>query len=185
MPVKAMELFDAYSKNSLPKDAGYIVSSFFSETSTYSRYEIVAYNNVKSIYANSDSLTFHNDGKKLFVLVEPDSYPQKGMEPFCRTKDEQIPLRFSELSEHLCKNNGRVYVATKPVLSYGSFTVLKPTGMNFALIFFPEADMLATVESFFEKTLNKEAAIPQADARKIAKLVAINVGKHLVNDFEA
>jgi len=53
-----MDLFDAYAKNALPKDHGYVVTSFFSNNSVYSRYEIVSYNNVKSIYPNEEGLTF-------------------------------------------------------------------------------------------------------------------------------
>jgi hypothetical protein len=183
MAVKAMELFDAYAKEALPKEAGYIISSAFSENSAYSRYEIVSYNNVKSIYANSDSLTFQTDGKKLYILVEPTNYPNKSIEPYCRSTEDQIPLRFSELDSLLCKNNARVYVAHQAVMSYGSFTVLRPTGMNFALIFYPQDDMIATIQGFLEKTINKEAAIPMVDAKKIAKLAAENVKKLLVSDF--
>ena len=107
MPVKAMDLFDAYSKNALPKDHGYIVSSFFAPNTAYSRYEIVSYTNVKSIYPNEEGLTFQTDGKKLYVLVEPSNYPNKGMEPFVRSSIEKIPLRFSELELFTCKNQDK------------------------------------------------------------------------------
>ena len=39
-----MDLFDAYQKSMLPSDQGFIVSSFFSPSSAYSRYEVVSYN---------------------------------------------------------------------------------------------------------------------------------------------
>ncbi len=45
---KALDLFQAYNEGKLPEDdGGYIVSSFFDANSTYSIYEIVAYDNVK------------------------------------------------------------------------------------------------------------------------------------------
>lgn len=183
MPAKAMELFDAYARDALPKEAGYIVSSYFSANSTYSRYEIVAYNNVKSIFASADSLTFQTDGKKLFILVEPMNYPNKAIEPYCRTTEDQIPQRFKELDDLLCKNQTRVYISNQAVISYGSFTILKPTGMNFALLFYPLPDMLDTMKAFFEKTLNKEAGIPQVDAQKIARKTVENMKKILVMDY--
>jgi hypothetical protein len=183
MVPRAMELFDAYAKDALPKESGYIVSSYFSENSAYSRYEIVSYNNVKSIYASNESLTFQTDGKKLYIMVEPANYPSKAIEPYCRATEDQIPLRFSELDSFACKNNSRVYVAHQEVVTYGSFTVLRPSGMNFALIFFPLPDMLTTMQAFIEKTLNKEAAVPQFDAKKISKVAIENVKKLLAQDF--
>lgn len=175
MPLKAMELFDAYNKNNLPKEEGYIVSSFFSTNSAYSRYEIVSYNNVKSIYPQDNGLTFHTDGKKLFILVEPANYPTKGTEPYVRSSSEAIPLRFSELDTNITKNQTRVMIATKPVMSYGSFTILKPEGINVALVFYKLPDMYETMQLFFERTFNKEAGIPMTDAKKCAAKVASSV----------
>ncbi|MEW5817949.1 MAG: hypothetical protein AB1798_21470, partial [Spirochaetota bacterium] len=97
MAEKALDLFQAYAQNKLPREGGYIVSSFFSSTSSYSIYEVVAYNGVKSIYLTEDGLTFQTDGNKLFILVEPPTYPKKFVEPVSRAKEEQIPHRFNEL----------------------------------------------------------------------------------------
>ena len=97
MAPKALDLFQAYSQDKLPREGGYIVSSFFSETSTYSIYEVVAYSGVKNIYLTEEGLTFQTDGSKLFVLVEPPTYPRKYIEPFRRESSQTIPHRFSEL----------------------------------------------------------------------------------------
>ncbi|MDR1970522.1 MAG: hypothetical protein LBQ46_01240 [Treponema sp.] len=174
---KAMDLFEAYSQDKLPKDQGYIISSFFSDTSTYSVYEVVSYSGVKSIYLTETGLTFQTNGKKLHVLVEPASYPHKAMEPVSRSNTEQIPLRFSELDMLTTKNESRIYIAKKPIDSFSSFTILKPTGVNFALVFYKLPDLYTSLNTFFEKTLNKEAQIPQADARKAAKRIVENVEK--------
>jgi len=183
MPVKAMDLFDAYSKNALPKDHGYIVSSSFSTISVYSHYEIVSYNNVKSIYPNEDGLTFQTDGKKLFILVEPANYPNKGMEPFVRSSAEKIPLRFSELDSHTCKNQTRVYWAKDAVISYGSFTIARPAGINFSFCFYDLPDMYQSIQLFFEKTLSKECSVPMADSKKIAAAVGEAVKTKMGWDF--
>jgi hypothetical protein len=185
MPVKAMDLFDAYAKNALPKDLGYIVSSSFSTHSVYSHYEIVSYNNVKSIYPSEEGLTFQTDGKKLFVLVEPANYPNKAMEPYVRSTAEKIPLRFSELDSHTCKNQTRVYWGKDAVMSYGAFTVARPAGINFSFCFYNLPDMHQSLQLFFEKTLSKECSVPMADAKKIAAAVATAVKTKMVWDFRS
>jgi hypothetical protein len=184
MPVKAMDLFDAYAKNALPKDHGYIVTSFFSSNSVYSRYEIVSYANVKSIYPSEDGLTFQTDGKKLYILVEPANYPNKGMEPYVRSTAEKIPLRFSELDSHVCKNQTRIYWSKDSVMSYGAFTVARPEGINFSFCFYQLPDVIQSLQLFFEKTFNKEASVPLADSKKVAAAFAENIKTKMVMDFQ-
>jgi hypothetical protein len=166
MAVKAMDLFEAYAKNMLPKDQGYVISSFFSNNSVYSKYEVVSYSGVKSIYATEDGLTFQTNGKKLHILIEPASYPFKAIEPYVRNVEDQIPLRFSELDILTAKNQSKMMIAKQPIMSFSSFTILKPKGMNFSLVFYRLDDLFDTLGMFFEKTLNKEAGIPMADAKK-------------------
>ena len=175
MPIKAMDLFDAYSKSMLPMEHGFIVSSFFHRNSSYSRYEIVSYNNVKSIYPSDEGITFQTDGKKMHILIEPSNYPKKGEEPYVRTRADQIPHRFSELDLHTCKNQTKIYFSKDSVMSYTAFTIMKPEGINFSFLFFMLPDIYDSMALFFEKTFNKEAAVPLADAKKVAKLVANKV----------
>jgi hypothetical protein len=171
MATKALDLFQAYGENKLPKEGGYIISSFLDENSAYSKYEVVAYNGVKSIYLSEEGLTFQTDGNKLFVLSEPPNYAQKHLEPFRRQSKEQIPHRFSELEILTSKNQTKVMVSKEPILTYGSFTIIKPSGINFAFLFYNLADVMETIKSFFETTLNKEANVPKDDADKVAGLV--------------
>jgi len=175
MQPKALDLFQAYSSDSLPRDGGYIVSSFFDSTSAYSIYEIVSYNSVKSIHSTSEGLTFQSDGLKLFILVEPPSYSKKNVEPFRRDSKEQIPHRFNELKKFTAKDQTTVYVSKEPQQSFGSFTVLKPTNINFALVFFKQDDLLETMEMFFTKTLNREAGVRQEYAKKAAKTITESI----------
>jgi hypothetical protein len=176
---KAMDLFEAYSQDKLPKDQGYIVSSFFSENSAYSIYEIVSYSGVKAIYLTETGLTFQTNGKKLHILIEPASYPNKATEPYVRNNTEQIPKRFSELETIVAKNESRIMISKTPIDSFSSFTILKPSGVNFALVFYNLPDLYDTLNMFFEKTFNKEAGIPQIDARKGAKKVCEIVSETL------
>jgi hypothetical protein len=172
MAVKAMDLFEAYSQDKLPKDEGYVISSFFSDNSAYSIYEIVSYSGVKTIYLTEAGMTFQTNGKKIHILVEPASYPNKAVEPYVRSNNEQIPLRFNELEQITAKNQSKIMIAKKPIESFSSFTILRPTGVNFALVFYRLPDVFDTLQLFFEKTFNREAGIPQVDAKKSAKRVA-------------
>jgi hypothetical protein len=180
MAVKALELFKAFADEKLPAEGGYIISSFFHETSAYSKYEVVAYNSVKAIYPTTEGLTFQADGNKLFVLAEPADYMKKHIEPYTRDTAFQIPHRFSEVEIVTARNQTRVMVSREPVMTYSSFTIIKPTGINFALIFYHKADVLDSIELFFQKTLNGEAAVPKADAAKAAKLIARGLNKFTI-----
>jgi hypothetical protein len=177
MAEKVLDLFQAYSQDKLPKEGGYIVSSFFSDSSAYSIYEVVAYSGVKTIYLTEEGLTFQTDGNKLFVLVEPPTYPQKYVEPVSRSSKEQIPHRFNELEIYTAKNQTKIMVSKKPTITYSSFTILKPSGINFSLVFFQRPDTLKNLEFFFSQTLNKEAGVPSIDAKKAAKNVIAGVNK--------
>jgi len=185
MAVKAMDLFDAYNKSMLPNEHGFIVSSFFSNSTAYSRYEIVSYNNVKSIYPNEDGLTFQSEGKKLHILVEPANYPHKAEEPYIRKNIEKIPHRFSELELHTAKNQTKIYYGKEAVMSYTSFTVMRPTGVNFAFVFFDLPDVFDSMVMFFEQTLNKEAGVPMSDAKKVAKSLGLKIKQTMGFEFSS
>ena len=168
MAVKAMDLFDAYNKDLLPKDQGYIVSSFINPNTGYSKYEVVSYSGVKAIYPEGTGLTFQSQGKKMHMLIEPSIYPKKAVEPYLREKDDSIPLRFSELITVTAKNQTKIYIAKKPADSLSSFTVSRPTGVNLSFVFYNMDDIYETLAKFFEQTLNKDAHIPTPDAKKVA-----------------
>jgi len=169
MAIKAMDLFEAFNQDKLPKDQAYIVSSFVNANTGYTIYEIISYSGVKAIYPDGTGLTFQSSGKKMHVLIEPASYPNKAIEPYLRDKAEQIPLRFKELNLLTAKNQIKIYMAKKPIDSLSSFTVAKPVGFNVTFLFYDQPDIYSTLSKFFEQSLNKDAAVPQADAKKAAK----------------
>ncbi len=165
------ELFSAYLKSELPLEGGYIIASFFDPTSTYSRYEVTSYNNVKDIYTNDDGLTFLADGKKLYVLIEPANYAKKHIEPSHRDDAHKIPYRFKEVELHISKRQDRIMIGQKPVITYASFTILKPTGHNFSYIFYDTEDLIDVIEKFFIDTIWKDANVPKNDAEKSAAII--------------
>lgn len=171
MAVKAMNLFEAYEKSALPDNGGYIVSTFFDTTSTYARYEVVAYGGVKNLTLSSEGLTFQADGNKVFVLCEPPAYIEKHVEPYSRDSRHSVPHRYRELEILTTKNQTKVMISKEPVLTYSSFTVLRPTGTDLSVILFNLPDVLVTLDQFLQATLNKEANVPRADAKKAAALV--------------
>ncbi|MGO9412182.1 MAG: hypothetical protein ACLQCB_15695 [Spirochaetia bacterium] len=169
--LKAVDLFKAYAESKLPGEGGYIVSSFLDETTAYSRYEVVAYSGVKSIVLTKEGLTFQTDGNKLFVLAEPPNYAQKHLEPFRRTAKDQIPHRFAELDILTAKNQTKVMVSKMPLMTYGSFTIVRPSGSNVAFLFYNLPDVFSSIARFFSTALNKEATVPKTDADKAGALV--------------
>ncbi|MDR0321433.1 MAG: hypothetical protein LBI28_08000 [Treponema sp.] len=169
--VKFRNLFDAYAQGKLPFAHGYIVSSFFSPTSNYSIYEVVSYAGVKEIFMTETGLQFITGGKKLYILLEPDTYQIKFQEPVSRAEGEKIPKRFSELEIITARNQSKIMVAKDPIESYGSFTILKPTGINFSVVFYQLPDVYESISAFFTETLNRQRKVPESDAKHAAKLI--------------
>ena len=157
MSAKAMDLFEAFKQDKLPKDQAYIVSSFVNPNTGYAIYEVISYSGVKAIYPEGTGLTFQSSGKKMHILIEPASYPKKPIEPYLREKDDQIPLRFSELNVLVAKNQSKIYMAKKPIESLSSFSVARPTGLNICFVFYSLPDLYETLTKFFEQTFNKDA----------------------------
>jgi hypothetical protein len=120
----------------------------------------------------STGLQFITGGKKLYVLVEPDTYQVKYQEPVSRTEEERIPKRFNELEIFTAKNQTKIMIAKEPTESYGSFTILKPTGINFAVVFYQIPDLYKTIAMFFAESLNRQRKVPEYDAKKAAMIIA-------------
>ena len=163
---RVMNLFEAYTSDQLPKDQGYIISSFINGNTGYSIYEVISYSGVKAIYPDGKGLTFQSSGRKLHILIEPASYPNKGIEPYLREKTDQIPLRFKEVEKISCKNQSTIYYAKKPIESLSSFTVARPQGFNVTFVFYDRPDLYNTLAKFFEKSFTDDAGLPMTDARK-------------------
>jgi hypothetical protein len=172
MAIKALDLFDAYSQNKLPKDNAYVVSSFVNPQTGYVVYEVVSYSGVKAIYQEGNGLTFQSQGKKMHILLEPASYPHKGIEPYLRDTGEKIPLRFSELEILTAKNQTKILLSKNPIESLSSFTITRPSGLNISFVFYNAPGVYDTLEVFFEKSFNSDGAVPQVDSKKAAKTAA-------------
>jgi len=161
-------LFDAYHQGKLPFNQGYIVSSFFSNTSLYSIYEVVSYAGIKEIFMTETGLQFVTGGKKLYILLEPDTYHFKFQEPVSRAEGEKIPKRFNELDEIIAKNQTKIFIAKEPNESFGSFTVLKPTENNFAMVFYQTPKIYEALAEFFVETFNRQRKVPEHDSKAAA-----------------
>ena len=179
MSVKAMDLFEAYNQNMLPKDQAYIVSSFINGKNGYSIYEVISYSGVKAIYPEGEGLTFQSQGKKMHIMIEPPTYPKKATEPYLRDKEDRIPLRFKELDLITAKNQSKIFIAQKPTESLSSFTVAKPEGLNVSFVFFDNEEIYDTLTKFFVQTFNKDAGVPQVDAKSAAKMAIEVVEKQM------
>jgi len=174
---KYRNLFDAYKLEKLPREQGYIISSFFKENDAYSIYEVVSYAGVKEIYPTDTGLTFVSGSKKLYILVEPAIYHHKGQEPVSRKQGDSIPKRFNELEVIIAKNQTKIMVAKEPNEVYGSFTILKPASLNFSVVFYELPDLYETIAAFFTDSLNKQRKVPERDAKTAANLIVETIKK--------
>jgi len=170
-------LFEAFEHGKLPFSNGYIVSSFFSDKNAYSIFEIVSYAGVKEIFLTETGLQFVTGGKKLYILVENDTYEKKYEEPVSRAQGESIPKRFNEVEIIVAHNQTKIMVAKEPNELYGSFTILKPTSINFSIVFYQLQDVYKNLASFFEEVLNRQRKVPQMDAKKASQLISNTVQK--------
>jgi hypothetical protein len=109
--------------------------------------------------------------KKLYVLLEPDTYQLKFQEPVSRTESGKIPKRFSELEIITATNQSKIMIAKEPNENFGSFTILKPAGVNFAVVFYKADDVYETLASFFEESLNKSGKFPRRTPKKRRSLL--------------
>ncbi|MBP7479612.1 MAG: hypothetical protein KA785_04125, partial [Spirochaetaceae bacterium] len=179
MGEKAMDLYEAYKANKLPKDEGYVVSGFFMNDTPYTILEIISYSEVKNFYASGDSITFQSNGKKIYILVEPTTYTQKAQEPYVRPSKFQIPLRFNDLEIYTCRNQYKIMYSKEPQMVMTSFTILKPSGLNFSFIVFAKDGIQQTLTALLQKTFNQNANVPLADSKKVSEDLAEKVLKEL------
>ena len=179
MGLKAMDLYDAYNKNMLPKEEGYVVSAYFVNNSPYSIFEVISYAGVKNFYTSGDSITFQSDGKKIYILVEPTSYTLKAQEPYVRPQSYQIPMRFNELEIYTCKNQYKVMYSKAAQMVMTSFTVMKPVGSNFSFIVFANEGIEQTMTLLFQKAFNSQSNVPLSDATKLGAILSKKIVKEL------
>ncbi|MDR2552984.1 MAG: hypothetical protein LBD31_07465 [Treponema sp.] len=175
--IKVKNLFDAYASDQMPKDQGYIVSSFINNNTGYAIYEVISYSGVKAIYPDGGGITFQSQGRKLHALIEPASYPHKGTEPYLREKADQIPLRFKEVEKLVAKNQSSIYYAKEPIESLSSFTISRPAGFNVSFVFYNRPDLYSTLAKFFEQSFANDAGLPMADAKKSAVAISAVIKK--------
>ncbi len=171
MSAKARELFSAYRSGHVPSGGGYVVSSFMIDGAAYVRYEIVAYRRARNLVLSREGLTFAADASRIFVLVEPDGYPERATEPFQRDTRHRIPHRFAELATATVRNHSRIMVSRDPVIVSSQFTVAAPAGIDFVFLFLPRHDAVDTIHGFMTATLQQECLVPDAGARRAGLLI--------------
>lgn len=179
---KIMDLFEAYKSGEFPTDGGYIISNFFDANSSYARFEMISYGNVKDIYTTEDGITFQADGLKLFILVEPASYPGKHTEPCYRDDRHKIPYRFKEVETSVTKRQDKIMVGKKPVETYTSFTIMNESGLNQSFVVFKDEGIEASLANYFNQVLWKNANIPRKDAEKATEVIS-KIIPLMVNPF--
>jgi hypothetical protein len=57
------------------------------------------------------------------------------------------------------------------VVTYTSFTILKPVGQDIAYLFYPGEETRKAIMEFFRNSLWKQANVPQTDARRVSDII--------------
>lgn len=179
---KILDLFDAYESGDLPAEGGYIISNFFDSNSSYTRFEMISYGNVKDFYRNDEGITFQADGLKLFVLVEPPSYSHKHIEPCYRDDAHKMPYRFKEIDTYTTRRQQKIMVGKEPVETYTAFTIMNETGENQSFIVHKAEGIEASLKNYFIQVLWKNVNIPKTEATAAAEMIGKAVHQ-IINPF--
>ncbi len=170
-----MELFSAFKHNRLPfEGGGYVLSIFYdNETNTmYTKYELIAYDNVKDISFRGNTLWFKSDGYKMHILLEPSTYSQRFQEPLLRDKEKSIPYKFKDLEIFTVGDKKhRVMVCKEPQFNISSFTVQQPEDHDLAIIFLPTESVFKDLREFMMKSIQRDIRARNQDARKVARFI--------------
>jgi hypothetical protein len=180
MEVKSIDLFQAYGEGQVPREGGYIVTSFRQPSSDYVKYEIVGYSDLQSLYLSPEGLTFQADANKLFVLAEPADYEQKHAEPYARAGQHQIPHHFSEVEQFTAGNMARIMISKQPVSVYFSFSIPRPGALNRSLLFRNVPGALDELAACFKQSLNTEAKVPAGDAAEAARRIVAGLKRFTI-----
>jgi len=70
-------------------------------------------------------------------------------------------------------------IAKEPDESYGSFTILKPTGINFSMVFYQTPELFNALTAFFQDSFNRFRRVPAIDAKKAAQLITATIKKSM------
>jgi len=168
----ALHLFDAFQQNRLPKYGGFIVCIRFADDQGYTVVEIIGYENMQDIYPEGDTLVFKSVGCKLYAIIEPSGYLLKSVEPVNRPSDQMVPYRFSELVRITTKRFQGILIGRKPVFMPTSFSVLKPSGEDLAVLFYDIADVYTNIQDFLIMIFRDRLGIPIPDSRKGAEIIS-------------
>jgi len=77
------------------------------------------------------------------------------------------------------KNQTKIMIAKEPNESFGSFTILNPTGSNFAVVFYQGPEIYESLAEFFVESLNRQRRVPEHDARAAAQKITEILVKHM------
>jgi len=168
MSKKWIELFKGLSEEAIVFDGtGYIVNAGFDTSSNYTKLEIIAFKNIKNFIPSDSGVTFQSDGFKIFIVFEPKSYQYKFQEPYLRSGKAHIPMRWSEIEIITLPTKDRVFVTKQPFMSFGSFTVEKPSSGDFVYYFYENPEIMENLDNFITTILHKDLRIPKTSIPEI------------------
>jgi hypothetical protein len=176
--VKVISLLKAFTCDQGLPDGGVIVSSYLDSNSNYSIFEITAYGSVGDVCGDQNGLSFKCKGNRLHILVEPEDYDSKEIEPSERGDGRSIPYRFSELDIIDGKNRERIMMP-RAHLSMAEFTVPVSTGDNYSFLFFPSDSIGEDIKKFIADVLYNDSNMSKKDALNVSDRIY-----QLISKFE-
>ncbi len=176
MNEKWIELFEGLHKGKIPFDhTGFILVAKFDKNSNYTVIQLIAFKNVKNIDQSSDGVTFHSDGAKAFVVFEPVSYRFRYQEPYLRSDEFQIPLRWNELHVLEMPKHDKLLISKAPYMSRGSFTIENPEQGNFVYYFYDGPALTDNLHGFIDVVLRKDLKVPAVTAKEALEKIFENL----------
>lgn len=171
-----IELFEGLTKGAIPfEQTGYILVANFDKGSNYAVIQLIAFKNVKNIVQSSDGVTFHSDGAKAFIVHEPVTYRFRFQEPYLRSDQYQVPLRWNEVHLIEMPKHDKIFISKVPFMSHGSFTIENPEEGNFVYYFFDNDRLKDNLDSFISTILRKDLKVPVGPAKEILEKVFENL----------
>lgn len=165
---KALDLFQAYSENKIPRDAGTIIRGFYEPEIHYHTFEITQYANIRALLLGDDGITFKSNAYRFYVIIEPASYAERDIPPALRHLKKIVPHNLLDMERNVSSSGITVYHHREPARLYGFFSISNPAGSDFALIFPMAPDVFSVMNRFLGLTLTDECGLPKDEAFHLA-----------------
>jgi len=170
---KSINLIDAYVNNKLPRSGGYIITSVYNKDHPDTRYEVIFYNDAKTILYRKDGLQFYSNGERLLISVVSNASTELEINYYKSHYDEYIPKKYWNIPKVISTSNQRNIIVPKFSDKIDcSFLIYYQNDNITSTFFYQLPDVYKTIKKYFEDLLIKQDNIPQNETKKAAGIIA-------------